>query len=186
MKTSQLIVLWYAGLCVVAVLAYQAANKNSANYLIAAIVVVASLLIYTLKPHPAARKRWVLLAVVGPIGAVAIAFYGILQYQERQQRMAETLIPLDQVELVDPKLTGDHRLVGRIRNLSSYTLTGLDVKILLYEKGEIIDSDMAHVSVEAPPGEERDFKAYTFFSKKPRPGVTWDYSVTKTRGAARR
>lgn len=186
MKTSQLIVLWYAGLCVVAVLAYQAANTNSVNYLIAAIVVVASLLIYTLKPHPAARKRWVLLAVAGPLGAVAIGLYGILQYQEHQQRIAETLIPLDQVELVNSKLTGDHRLVGRIRNSSSHTLTGLDVKILLYEQGEIVDSDTAHVSVEVPPGEERDFKAYTFFSKEPRPGVTWDYAVTKTRGAAPR
>jgi len=28
----------------------------------------------------------------------------------------------------------------------------------------------------------RDFKVFTWFSAKIRPGVTWDYHITKTRG----
>jgi len=103
-KTSQLIVLWYTGLSVVAILVFQAISESSANYAIAAVVVLAGLLIYTLRPHPEARKRWVLVGVAGPILLVSFGFYGLLKYWEYAKRIAETLIPLDKVELVNTRL----------------------------------------------------------------------------------
>lgn len=74
MNTAQLIVLWYAGLLIVAILGFQAMGRESANPLIVAIVVLAGLAIYTLRPHPKARKWVVALAVGGPM---ALALYAM-------------------------------------------------------------------------------------------------------------
>ena len=52
------------------------------NYLIAAIVVFAGLLVYSLKPHPAARKRLVLAAVVLPLALAGAAYYSWLRYKD--------------------------------------------------------------------------------------------------------
>ena len=80
MNTAQLIVLWYAGLLTVVILLLQALWRDSASHLIAAIAVIAALLIYTLRPHPAARKRWLVLLVGVPWLAGAATLLGVLAY----------------------------------------------------------------------------------------------------------
>lgn len=101
MNTAQLIVLWYAGLVTAAILVFQTFGRESASFLIAAIALLAALLIYTLKPHPSARKRWVLLAVGGPLLLGPLAFYGWWSYEERisarEQIREALLIPSERV-----------------------------------------------------------------------------------------
>lgn len=68
MNTAQLTVLWYAGLAVVTILL----NQGDSLYSIAAIIVLAGLLIYTLKPQPQVCKDRLLLFVGGPLVAIGI------------------------------------------------------------------------------------------------------------------
>ena len=81
MNTAQLVVLWYAGLLVALILVFQAFTAGSVHYLIAAVVAVAGMLIYTLKPHPAARKAWVAGAVLMPPLLLAGGLWMLLSWE---------------------------------------------------------------------------------------------------------
>jgi hypothetical protein len=91
-NTPQLIVLWYAALLIVAVLLVGALDsfnsRGAASWFIAAIVVLAGVLIYTLKRHPVARRRPVALAVVIPLGLAAGWGLGWEFYREHQAERA--------------------------------------------------------------------------------------------------
>jgi len=109
MSTGQLIVLWYCGLAIFAVLLLSAVTRDAPSYLIVAILVIAALLIYFLKPHPLARKRRVLMAVFGPIVALALSAAGgwiaLERYQQRQA--AEMLVSGVTTENLPKGLTKD-------------------------------------------------------------------------------
>ena len=72
MTTAQLTVLWYSCLFIIAILLYRAVDESSLSSLIAATVVLTVLLLYTLKPHPSARKRWVFVWVMSPFVAAGV------------------------------------------------------------------------------------------------------------------
>jgi hypothetical protein len=89
MSTAQLIVVIYAAFAVEGVLLFRAL-EGSASALIMAIVVPAGVLVYFLRPHPLAKKRRVMAAVVLPIAAFLIWFYGWNYYQDwRRERAVE-------------------------------------------------------------------------------------------------
>jgi hypothetical protein len=97
LNTAQLIVLWYAGLLIIGILVYQGfeAFGASTNFLIAAIVVLAALLLYSLTPHPRARKKWVLIAVSGPFALAALmagSWYGFTSWMGPQLGVESHLI----------------------------------------------------------------------------------------------
>ena len=90
MNTAQLIVVCYAALAVEGVLLFKALD-GSASALILAIVVAAAALIYFLKPHPLAKKRRVIAAVILPFAVLATSYYAWNQYQEwKRARVIET------------------------------------------------------------------------------------------------
>jgi hypothetical protein len=86
MNTGQLIVLWYCGLAMLTVLLASAVARDAPGYLILAIVVIAALLVHFLKPHPLAHKRRVLVAVFGPLVALALSGVGGWIALEKYQR----------------------------------------------------------------------------------------------------
>jgi hypothetical protein len=92
MTTAQLIVLWYAALLIITLLLAGALELLPAamiGHICVAIVVFAAVLIYSLKQHPLARRKYVALGVLLPplaIGVVGGAW--MLQQQRQAEREA--------------------------------------------------------------------------------------------------
>ncbi len=76
MNTGQLVALWYGGLVIVGILFNQSTRWSvSPNYGIAAVAVLTGLAIYTMRPHPAARKGLVFIWVLSVPLAIALALF---------------------------------------------------------------------------------------------------------------
>jgi hypothetical protein len=160
-STPQLVVLWYAGLVVVAILLRKAMHASGPGYLISAIVTFASLLIYSLRPHPQARKRVVMLAVVPPLLLTLFLVWAVLAVPEYLQRQKERIIPNEQIELSDATLNeryGSVYLVGRIRNESALVLGRLEIEIRIQEDSKLVERHVTEVTKPVPPGEARQFE----------------------------
>jgi hypothetical protein len=84
-NTPQLIVIWYAGLLIATVLVFNGGHNDSGYNLIAAIIIIAGMLIYTLKPHPKARKKLALAWVLAPLIIGPLVVYGWFQYDQYRQ-----------------------------------------------------------------------------------------------------
>jgi hypothetical protein len=93
MTTAQLIVLWYAALLIVTLLLLGAIDLLPAvliAHISAAVVVFAAVLIYSLKPHPLARRRYVVLGVLLPPLAIGGGGFSWTLYQQhRDQQEAQ-------------------------------------------------------------------------------------------------
>lgn len=189
MKTAQLTILWYAGAAIVAILLLE----RDSLYSIGAIIVLAALLLYTLKPHPQVRKGRLLLFVVGPFIAVGVGWYGWSEYELFQERRAASLIQPEQLEIMnlEVKSSDDFRsnfssdcysddclyLTGTVVNRSSHALTSLK-----------LDFDAINVTVEllVPPGQSRPFKQELsdaeFLLLPVEKGVPLPIKILETRG----
>jgi hypothetical protein len=135
MNTGQLIVLWYAAVAVMIGLYAIAQAKHSPPHVLLAIVIFAGVFIYTLRPHPEARKRLVLVSVLTPFLCLGLGMSGWWLY-------TSSVIAPSEIELIDPRLPFEKStmwLTGRVRNHSSYMLTEYTVDISFYDKGEVID-----------------------------------------------
>lgn len=133
MNTAQLIVLWYAGLLIIGILIYQG-FEASTNFLVAAIVVLAALLLYSLTPHPSARKKLVLIAVSGPFALAALVvggWYGFSRWMEPQLRVESHLVqfPCDSFDSENNSTT----------RKSDKELRGINgpVKKIIVQKGKV-------------------------------------------------
>lgn len=92
MNTTQLIVLWYAGLIIAGVLVLSAVSYGFFPFIVA-IIVIAAILIYTLRPNPNVRKRRVLIAVLGPIiilSSIISLWIGYQVYRQKQKEIQES------------------------------------------------------------------------------------------------
>ena len=87
MNTAQLIVLWYAGLLVSAIFYVIASNNHNPIYLIVAIAVISIILIYSLRPNPAVKKRKVIFAVAIPIITILIIIGSYIAYESNIFRL---------------------------------------------------------------------------------------------------
>jgi hypothetical protein len=194
MNTAQLVVLWYAGLAVVGLLLNQAAADSSPGYLICAITLTAGLLVYTLKPHPSARKRRVLLALAGPpllILLAAISFWGYSTY--RESRSTRDISP-SQIQIDNPVLReqfGTTRLLGRVRNNSPHRLVMMTLEIIITEGSDTVERLRQDCWVDIPPGEVRELdeglyglKTKMFTSDAPVPRFAWRFTIATTKGKA--
>jgi len=105
MRTSQLVILWYAGTFILILLLFGAMFVGGFGSLILAlaIAVFAGLLIYTLKPHPTANKGWVFFWVVGPFIALAFFLFAAIYNESiKQQRfVTEQGFPKDYWERLE-------------------------------------------------------------------------------------
>lgn len=194
MNTAQLIVLWYAGLITTGVLLVRASDTSSAGYLIAAIALVTMLLLYTLKSHPQARKRRVLLAVLLPVLGVPASVAGYVWYQDYAARREQRPIAHQQIEIAGTVLRqsyGSTHFAARVRNRSPHVLTGLTIQIEITEKGETIEKVKQECYLEVPPGEVRDLeqgvyllRTSLFTEHGPDPRYGWTFRIIATKGRA--
>jgi hypothetical protein len=196
MNTAQLIVLWYAGLIITGVLLVRASDTSSAGYLIGAISLVAALLLYTLKSHPQARKRRVLVAVVLPLIAIPASMASYAWYQGYAARRAQRSISHEQLEILGPALRrrgGGTHFVARVRNRSRHVLTDFTIRIEITENGETVEMVKQQCHLEVPPGEVRDldqvlygFKTSVINYRGPDYRTEWDarYEWTFSLGEA--
>lgn len=190
MSTAQLTVLWYAGLAVVTILLFE----GDSLYSVAAIILLAALLIYTLKPHPQVRKGRFLLFVVGPFVALGTGWYGWSEYEQFQAQKAASLITLEQIEVMNLEVessddfhsnllsdcldnTCDY-LTGTVLNRSSHVLTSITLDF-----GRI---DIT-VALFVPPGRSHSFKQ-VLTDVEPllltnEKGVPLPFKIRETRGA---
>lgn len=109
--------------------------------------------------------------------------------EKRKRDAAKTLIKNNQIELVDPRVSFSaydgrpEKMTGRIRNNSTYTLQGLEVKLVFQdclpkaqcdtvgEVHEVIDADV-------PPGQSRDFEEYlSGASMSPKGQIAWTFQM---------
>lgn len=58
MTTIQLTVIWYATLVVIGILVVHALAIESVYPVVASVLALASILVYSLQPHPFVRKSW--------------------------------------------------------------------------------------------------------------------------------
>jgi len=173
MNTAQLTVLWYAALVIIAILFFEAVSNNSAYTLIVAIVVLTTLLIYTLKPHPQARKGTLLLLVVGPFIVFGTGFYGWRAFETYQENKTTSLIALDQIEItelslerdsasgVDLDLFTDIYLIGALRNHSSYVLKQIILEFT--PKLGLANSTKQTITVHTSPRQAEHFREQLHF-----------------------
>jgi len=189
-----LIVLWYAGLAVTVILLnraidFRATNDSSHVYLVSIIVVLASLLIFTLKPHPAASKAKVFAAVFVPLlGVPLLVFGGSRLADVLKQR---TILP-SEIEFTNPVLTyelGTPRFVAQVRNRSSHLLTGLKLEIAITEGNDVIERVTTDLYLKVPPGELREVNdnlprtATTLYvDGQWSPKYKWSYRIVSLEG----
>jgi hypothetical protein len=83
MNTAQLMVLWYGCLVIVGLCLFYAFMGQSIFSLLAAVGLLTALAIYTLKPHPTARKRTVAAGVMIPPLVLASALWAFVKQNER-------------------------------------------------------------------------------------------------------
>jgi hypothetical protein len=192
MRTGQLIALWYGVLAIVAVLLVQASDSDGPAYLIAAIGVLTGLVVYTLMPHPNARKKLLLLAIALPTVGIPSALFGAMwwqSYKVRRQARAISVADID-LEAVTLRRDGLTYLVGKLRNRSPHVLQGLTLEIVIRELEDVIERATTECSVLVPPGEARELRhcsvslSTDLFAPGARERYSWSFRTVSTRGRA--
>ena len=191
MNTAQLIVLWYAGLIVFVILSFKALDSSNVNYFVVAIILINAILIYTFRPHPNARKKRVLVAVVTPIMIVPLLFVIFSWYGTYQEKKKERVIKLEEVELGEVLLNsrfGSLSLSGRIKNKSPHILVSADIEVDIREGTEVVERKSIKLYEDIPPGETRNFNEYIRLNTPIINNGTWDkrftweYYITELKG----
>jgi len=109
--------------------------------------------------------------------------------RERKRDAAKTLIKTNQIELVDPRVSFSsydgrpERLIGRIKNDSTYPLDSVELKLVFQDcspqnKCETVGEveDVIHANV--PPGQSRDFEEYISGPTiSPKGRIEWNYRL---------
>lgn len=137
----------------------------------------------------------VLLMLTG-IGAVLALAFGVLVWREdkasaERVRLASTLVPPEQVELIDLKLVtqgSSQYLRGRVRNRSArYTLESVTLKLTFSDCAtdgscEVVAEHSEYLTVDIPPGQARDVDQFFVgpSALRPRGRLTWSYAVERT------
>jgi hypothetical protein len=143
--------MWYAGLLIIFILLDHGST-------VSALALFAALLVYTLRPHPAAKKRLVAGWVVGGVGVAILGILSLVLVPRWVSQYQEThLIGIDQIQLLNLRQYEGSYLAGRIRNRSPFLLTGLVIQVAVSDGTDTIDSGRIWISEHVPPGEVREF-----------------------------
>ena len=164
MTTAQLTVLWYAGILISGILLI---DDLTAYRFIAVVILFASLAIYSLRPHPQAKKRLLPLTVLGPFAAVGLLLYGWITYGTYQHQTETNLVELDKVVITNAHLEKVSNLesgieslsyaylTGTLQNLSYDVLTNVTVEVDLQMRG--VGAIQETINVVVPPGQSVQF-----------------------------
>ena len=182
MNTWQLVALWFGGLVIAAIGVIAGLDSGSYSWLIFSVALLTALAIYTLRPHPNAKKRlvfWRVFISVGVLVLGAAALYQVAVSRSGQpsalDRLAPSLngqapapqkipmptpIPLGEIEVFDVRWTpGLQVLEGRIRNNSTVVFGTLVLDVDLLDSDEVIDGASLRVLEWVAAGEVRSFSA---------------------------
>lgn len=191
MNTKQLVVICYAGVVIVAILFFYAADHSWTPLpLIACTIAAAALLVYTFRPLPNVNKKRLLVFVVPFV--LLLSLVGLLNYSDSSSpaRPHATRIAVESTDLefFDVRLTYDSSyrwiLYGRVSNKSSAELNGVRLKVLLFDdaSGQLVDTarcTLDDLSVRA--GEATGFQVdYLGFGKNfPPDEWRWSYEIVE-------
>ncbi len=193
MNTKQLVVIWYAGLAIATTLLFYAAGQSWMPWaLLAVIVTIAALFVYTFRPHPAVNKKMLILFVATPT-VVLLLIIAVGVYIDQRPTPTRSSLPSygpvrvaeTDVELFDMRFGHTGRtgtLYGRVRNNSNLRLSDLDIKILILDESTQIDGKEVRVTSSVPPGEVRGFKTSLYFNRELPEEVNWSYQLVRAQG----
>lgn len=193
MNTKQLVVIWYAGLAIATTLLFYAAGQSWTPWaLLAVIVTIAALFVYTFRPHPAVNKKMLRRFVATPI-VVLLLIMAVVIYIDQPPTPTRSFRPSygsvhvaeTDVELFDMRFGHTGRtgtLYGRVRNNSNLRLSELDIKILILDESTQIDGKEVRVTFSVPPGEVRGFQTSLRFNRELPEKVNWSYQFVSARG----
>ncbi len=170
MSTGRLVMLWYAGLLLAALLVHWALGNAesvplSASLLAGAVVIPLGLLRYTLTAHGGDFNSQILVPAVGPI-VIAVLIFEYVEYNKRvDDAFSAQLISSDLIQLLDVKWAGadpgSGRVSGRVVNRSPHHLIGMSLEVLLYAGREQLRSATADADLDVGPGQQANFKMIT-------------------------
>ncbi len=141
------------------------------------------------------------IVAIAVIVFVVGGVYAWSEYQERQTRIAQSLIKHEEIEIRDLSLSkgqfSSYRLSGSLKNLNpSYTLSSMRLNLTFYdcptEGGdksedwvdcEIIGEQPVSLFLTVPPGQVRGFGTSVYVSNLPKMKgrFTWGYFIESTR-----
>jgi hypothetical protein len=135
------------------------------------------------------------LQVLGSLILLVLAGFLLSQPGERTEE-DRGLIPIGQVEFADVGLQRSRgvgrEFMGKLLNHSpSYTLTGLGIQLIIKdcmggddaseEDCAVLEDVKVHISLFAPPGDEREFNKRLYFRElHPQGYVRWEYIILYT------
>ncbi len=163
-------------------------------WLISFLVVVIAIWLFVVSKTFRILAIAVLVLVVGGI-------FAWFEYQERQTRIAQSLIKHEEIEIRDlflsKKSFSSYRLSGSLKNLNpSYTLSSMRLNLTFYDcptgggdkpedwvECEIIGEEQVSLFLTVPPGQVRGFDRSVYVSDLPKMKrrFAWGYSIESTR-----
>ena len=135
---------------------------------------------------------------VAAVALVVLALGGILIFayievskkeQENKRQLAKTYIKINQVELMDPRVSFSSydgrpdRITGRAKNNSTFTLESVEVRLLFQDclptgNCETIGDEKEEISVDVPPSQSRDFNQSIYGPiLSPKGKIEWSYQL---------
>lgn len=165
--TGWLILLWYAGLVIAALLMRWAMGAASvavaAGLAAAAAVIPLALLGYTMRSYGDTFNPQILVPAIGPI-VIAVLIFEYVEYnQQVDDAYSAQLIPTELVLLSDVKWAGAPGRAGQIRghvvNRSPHQLVGISVEVMLYGSSEKLAGATAEAKLDLAPGGQSSFNA---------------------------
>jgi hypothetical protein len=158
MNTIQLTLLWYGALTVIVLLLPAAIVANATFwYLLAVIIALTALSIYSFSAGVKASRRWVATFVVGPFVLMYLFLYAQHRYHEW---WTVTRIRADEVTLTDAAVATENMISGfaysgRLKNGSGHELHQVTLEFVVKDSGEVIERVFRKVLIMVPPGEAR-------------------------------
>jgi hypothetical protein len=163
--TGWLILLWYAGLVLAALLMHWAMGADSvavsSAFAAAAVVIPLALLGYTMRRYGDTFNSHLLVPAIGPI-VIAVLIFEYVEYNQRvDEAYSAQLIPSELVLLSDVKWASAAgsagRLSGHVVNRSPNQLVGISVEVMLYGGSEKLSSAVADAKLDLAPGGQKNF-----------------------------
>jgi len=162
MNTKQMVVLWYAGLLLTAILLLKGLEDRALWAGVSAIILMSAILIYTLRPHPQVKKSRLALWVLAPFLLLAVVGAAYMVYHANRAEIARFLAsakPLssDQYEIFDETIGSGTfaKYQGRLKNKSNLTIMQAKLQIVFVNNAmtDIFDTrDVQFINLAIPPG----------------------------------
>jgi len=198
MNTKQLIVLWYTGLIVIVIIfagfGDAVGGQGHSALLIASIIIIGGLLIFTFKKHPEANKKRVALWILMPIGGIITIIIIIMMYTFwRESPVFWEKISVNNIETTNSRLEfykyNEAKFSGQIKNLDQKNLSWIKMRITIYDSlGNRLDRSNCEIWLNGRLGgvqysQTRSFAASIWFKAKPPDNWKWARTTIDARSS---